>query len=159
MTGSILITRDREYQNQPLALKPTGLWYAAGLSWINWCESEQPDWLKPRLFKLEMDTSDILQLRTVAETIAFNDRYSQQVRGLHSFIDWDAVKRDYKGIEIVPYHWELRYSGGIWYYGLDVPSGCLWDLSALRKTPLIRPHEIEQMVQYENAVGDDDIYA
>ena len=57
-------------------------------------------------------------------------------------IDWPRVVNDYDGIEVNPYFYELRLAHNlIWYYGLDVPSGCFWKASAKKKITLLAEHK------------------
>ena len=40
---------------------------------------------------------------------------------------------------ITPYQWELRFELD-WYYGWDVASGCVWNLSVIESMePVTRP--------------------
>lgn len=46
-------------------------------------------------------------------------------------IDWIKVYHDFQGIIMAPYQWHLRYAW-MWYFNLDVDSGCVWDVSTIQ---------------------------
>ena len=51
-----------------------------------------------------------------------------------SIVDWDRITKIGKGgVEFIPYdrgYFSADYSM-VWYLGIDVPSGCIWDTSIL----------------------------
>lgn len=49
----------------------------------------------------------------------------------HDHINWPMVADRYQGIVIAPYLWSRRMDGGLWYYGWDCASGCIWDAAAV----------------------------
>ena len=127
----------RNTQNSSTSIKPKGLWYGFGSSWIDWSRHEMPEWdvYNQHLFALEVDTSHVCIIDNVDTLDVFHELYSTLDRDLEaSMIDWAAVQRDYDGIEINPYNRSLpfelwqKYS---WYSSWDVSSGCLWNKHAL----------------------------
>ena len=118
--------------------KPVGLWYACGLEWIEWLESEMPHWLDevthlyevaPQYsstnlsnFRWGVRAGGVLRLQSQEEVEMFNSLF-----GVHSGsrVEWPEVARIWDGIEICPYQYELRYELD-WYYTWDVASGCIW---------------------------------
>ena len=44
---------------------------------------------------------------------------------------WYCHGDKYDGIEINPYQFEARYQY-TWYYGWDIASGCIWNLSGVK---------------------------
>lgn len=136
----------------PGHMKPKGLWYSIGRAWEEWRESEMPKWVKPPLhrFRLTLDMSRILRLDTPEAVMEFNHRYSvETLPGLRMLsIDWREVAKEHAGVECAPYFWSLRYEMDLlWYYGWDVPSGCVWDVSAVQefteiKRRLRKPEEV-----------------
>lgn len=114
-------------------IKPEGLWYAFGQSWIDyklaWDKLEESF-----IFELSLDKSKILTLTNPQEINAFNDTYRVGVDG--KIINWLDVSKHYDGIEIVPFNSD--YSDCYWYQTFDVPSGCIWNLKAIVKTELVR---------------------
>ncbi len=127
---------DKIPQRESPAMKPRGLWYAMGSAWWDWCMGEEfRDMTRVRAYRLDIDTTDFAVLTSEKDVLDFTRRFSVPIaEGVRLFQpDWSAVARQFKGIEVDPYHHTLRFSAGLlWYYGLDVPGGCLWDYSALR---------------------------
>ena len=119
--------RDVGQTGQP-DMKPRGLWYSCGSDWDDWCQMEMPEWIDgaPHVYKLQVNPSNMLIIRTGEELEAFNEEYG--VNGI-PFIDWGAVAQQYDGIEICPYQWDYRHEF-LWYYGWDVASGCIWGSGA-----------------------------
>jgi len=119
-------------------MKPRGLWYAMGSAWWDWCHGEEfRDLTKVRSYRLDIDTTHFAMLKTERDVREFTKRFSVPAYpgARLNQIDWSAVATQFKGLEVDPYLYTLRFqSGFLWYYGLDVPGGCLWDYSALRGT-------------------------
>ena len=132
--------RDRNYD-----MKPTGLWYAIGDSWLEWCMGAEFNGIGNYVYEVELNPkSNILVLDNKEQVFAFakNKKYANTGPGYEfmegSFIDWKKVMSEYDGIEINPYFYDLRFDLGLlWYYGWDVPSGCLWKANAKKKINLI----------------------
>lgn len=128
--------------------KPVGLWYGFGGSWMEWCLSEMPDWMKPHLYEVLVDSAKVRRITNIEEFEKFEDEYfylsdfdrrMQEILpitlppyGLRSRdlflvgnIDWTRVAQDYSGVEITPYLYKKRLSSR-WYYGWDCAAGCVW---------------------------------
>ena len=122
--------------NQSTTHKPDGLWYSVGGEWLEWLE-ENKEYLHEDFaggsdhdYLLDIDESRLLIIRTQDELEGFGEEYAQDESGFF-MINWSRVEDDYAGIEIpnlLGYHTHATN----WYYGWDVSSGCLWDMSALR---------------------------
>jgi hypothetical protein len=137
MSNSEEINLNKVYHLKEYAFKPNGLWYAENNEWFRWCHSEMPHWIKPNIFELDIDMSKILVLSNVRGLKLFNYAYSKSISGDLQMIDWAKVQKEYKGIEIRNYY-DLKWNHdlrefNIWFYGWDVPGGCIWDLSAIRR--------------------------
>lgn len=133
----------RDVDQDGYGLKPLGLWYSIGDSWIEWCRSEMPDWVKPHNFILDLDMSRVLLIASKSDIVDFQRRYgaSVGVPGVHLMRpDWRRVAKDYCGIEVNPYFRDLSFTCAdyLWYYGWDVPSGCVWDKSAVKSVKLMK---------------------
>lgn len=116
--------------------KPKGLWYGVGKSWINWVQSEEPQWMGKYIYKLTL-TNSVLKLSSVSATRQFSKKFKADCPGLQC-IDWQKVALEYSGIEIAPYQSSLRSSVLIpWYYTWDVASGCIWNVNAVQKFELV----------------------
>jgi len=115
-------------ENQSIGLKPKGLWYGVGPSWVDWVRSEMPEWEVDNIFKIDINTDRMLMISTSEELLAFNKNYGTVISNYYNVIDWAKVASDYGGIEISPYNYKLRMAREVgWYYGWDVASGCIWD--------------------------------
>ena len=131
------IKKIRSIPSQEPGYKPTGLWYGIGTSWIDWLQSEEPEWMKEKLYKIEINNS-VMRIRTKKEFVDFSKKYGILPSYLttrdpkHVDIDWPAVAKTYTGIEINPYQHSMRLAYS-WYYTWDVASGCIWNVSAVKK--------------------------
>lgn len=132
--GSILPTLRQEP-----GPKPKGLWWAVGDSWIEWCRGERfRTGTLQRTFKLDIDDSKLLVIGRDMSLNEFEREFHyamdfERRSGIstHYAINWPKVAALYAGIEIPVYSWEHRHEL-MWYYGWDVPSGCIWKQDALR---------------------------
>ena len=111
--------------------KPAGLWYAIGTAWIDWVESEMPEWMGDKFYKLET-TSKVLQIYDANKFETFSKTYAYDHATFSDNIDWIKVSTEYSGIEIAPYRPEYRMNY-MWYYGWDIASGCVWKKDAISK--------------------------
>lgn len=140
--------------------KPRGFWYSAAISeedvsWESWCRSER--FRESHLafkYNIEIDDSKILKLSCgYYDILNFTRKYEvRDLGGWHDRIDWPAVSKLYSGIEIAPYDWTSRLAHDtFWYYGWDCASGCIWDLSAIKKFELITEGPVAQSVRAEHS--------
>lgn len=117
--------------------KPIGLWLSHevdDMGWKSWCLIEQ--------FQLEKLTyrrdftivkpEKILHLDSDASIFDFDNEYKMQLYRSINTIDWKRVKSEFGGIVISPYQWACR-NAYTWYYGFDVASACIWDLSTIEE--------------------------
>ena len=120
---------------QKIAMKPSGFWYGFGSEWIDWTRSEMIDWVGKYIYSVDIGNTNVLQIKTHMELMQFSREYSQglmsKVYREGEVIDWKKVASKYDGIEINPYQFEARYQY-LWYYGWDVASGCVWNLSKVK---------------------------
>lgn len=129
----------RSAPSQRIGMKPKGLWYGIGTSWVDWLEGEgysisSKDWGGKYIYKLKL-SGGVLRIKSAAELDEFTDEYNADKHGIGefgSFINWHEVAKKYKGIEIAPYQSSRRHRY-MWYYGWDVASGCIWSASAVSK--------------------------
>lgn len=103
-------------------LKPTGVWYACGVEWLDWVEAEMPNWQHPYVYFLKINKRNFLKLKNDQQIKDFIEHYT--VRGT-KYINWGDVAEDYSGIEICPYVYSIDYP--VWYSAWDVASGCVWN--------------------------------
>lgn len=127
-------------QRQP-HFKPYGLWVsvdAGSIGWPDYVEAEQGDhrWRLHVVHDVRLaPDARILLIATVEDFDAFAGLYGRTERQVpsdyHMYIDWTAVAEAYQGIVIAPYRYDRRLDGGLWYYGWDCASGCIWDADAI----------------------------
>lgn len=114
-------------------IKPEGLWYAFGQSWIDY----KLVWDKldsSYIFEISVDKSNIITLSNHLEIEDFNATYGVGIDG--KVINWLEVSKKYDGIEIVPF--DPNYSDLHWYQTFDVPSGCIWNLNSISDVKCVR---------------------
>jgi len=113
--------------------KPKGFWYSFGTEWVDWVRTEMPEWEKPHLFKIDVDTSRILQLNSTSDIQEFTKKYGNNEEKWTGYIDWVKVSEEYGGVEMPDYSnlWSLRYEY-MWLSTWDISSGCIWDLSLIK---------------------------
>lgn len=111
-------------------LKPRGLWWSVDHAWRRWCEHEMPGWLEgARDYEVVLAPgARVLALATPSDVRAFTAEYA--LRGVP---DWARVAAaGWDGFEAPAYYYSLRHGPeSLWYYALDVPSGCVWNARAV----------------------------
>jgi len=108
--------------------KPDGFWFSVGSEWIDWTESEMPQWKGDNLYSVEIDEKSCFVIETEFDLRDFSRTYGTR----DGMIDWAKVARDYKGIIIKEYIRSARHKFR-WYASWDVASGCIWDASAIKQ--------------------------
>jgi hypothetical protein len=114
--------------------KPKGLWYSCGSAWIDWLESNMPQWGGKHFFSIEINPDKMLMIDTEKKLRIFSEEYGvtdddSSNWGQLEKVGWYEVSSKYSGIEICPYMSENNYN---WYYGWDVASGCIWKKDAIK---------------------------
>ena len=136
---------------QKTGLKPKGVWYGCGDSWLKWMDREKPEWLDAvnYVYELELDQEFILTITNEQQFKRFESEYWGRAPwqgrggwsetgppdGQYEMIEWDTLVGQYDGIEICPYLQQFRMSNSMWYYTWDVASGCIWDSQVLIGEP------------------------
>jgi len=124
--------------------KPEGLWYGIDWQWHEWCEAEDFAGVGKNNFELNIDMSEVLILSKLDDL----NRLPTNRLFPGSRIDevnWPELKKKYKGFELVnqseienesfdPFLSEDRSCLWPFVNGLDCDCGCIWDLSAIKKT-------------------------
>lgn len=128
--------------------KPKGLWYGFGDSWIYFSKTGFSDdsyhSFKTKKFgyKIYPNLSRIVILKTEDDVYNFVNKYLSNLPDNHGEynINWQAVARDYSGIEIPTYdelgmrNWHENNKKLFWWlYPWDVPSGCIWSPDGVAK--------------------------
>ena len=145
--------------------KPAGLWYGFGASWTKWLIDEDMSMGESytKVWNLQVDASKLALMDSMKKIEDFTRQYGKRLPGtpaygdsLHNLIDWKSAASGtktygrgddtmtvqdaftpYSGIEFNPYPIGKARDKFMWYSGIDMPSGCVWDLSAIMKHDLV----------------------
>lgn len=127
----------REKTNQEVEFKPNGLWYGIGTAWIDYTRDTFPHREQEHMFKIDVDESQMLFIRTLEDMEEFEKEYGvKSANSYYTYIDYVKVAQDYGGIEIAPYL-GAAYGKHLWYSSWDVPSGCIWRQGVITKVTKI----------------------
>ncbi len=128
-------------------IKPMGLWYAIGDSWLDWCVGEEFGGIGKYIYDIELNPkANIKFIDTEEDVFSFSKKYRRTDGFYANFpsvhIDWKRVVEEYDGVEINPYFRNLRFAHDLmWYYSWDVPSGCIWKAGAKKKITLLAEYD------------------
>ena len=91
-----------------------------------------PEWTGKYIYDIDTGNTNVLQIKTNDEMLQFNSEYKADVymKDAGEAIDWKKVASKYGGIEINPYQYDDAML--LWYYGWDIASGCVWNLSGVK---------------------------
>ena len=136
--------QDRTYE-QGSTMKPNGLWYAKGNSWMEFVRTELAEMAEDAkyVYAIGFDMDKVLSIKSGRQaervTYMFKD-YKLSQRANVSIVDWDRITKIGKaGVEFIPYdrgYFSADYTM-VWYSGIDVPSGCIWDTSILTTKQIV----------------------
>ena len=112
--------------------KPIGLWYALGDAWLHFMYTDMDIRLHDynTISYVDIDYADVLRINNLEKFYKFQDTFVTQ-----NGVDWNNFSQKYKGIEIIPMFDDFRNNGRSksgWYDQWDIPSGCIWDMSAIK---------------------------
>lgn len=142
---------------QEVDYKPTGLWYAIGDAWVNYLKHNAPQRAFKYMYEIKINTSSMCMIDTEAKVYHFTQKYTKARYGI-KMINWNRVSQDFTGIEFNPYFWKLRREFQ-WYNPVDVPSGCIWNKSAINDIQLIsdnwKENDREEQEESEESYGDE----
>jgi len=108
--------------------KPGGFWFGVGAEWVDWTESEMPQWKGDNLYAVEVDEKQCVVIENERDLRMFHNEF----RTPNGMINWEKVARQYKGIIMKSYIPSARMQYP-WYYTWDIASGCVWDTSAIKQ--------------------------
>lgn len=127
------VTGTEEYMPSGVDMKPKGMWYGIGTSWIDWAEENGMETGK------YFYTIVIRPERVIVVTPENLGQFERKYGKMHSrfgfkFINWYDVAQQYDGVEFNPYGKFTSRAAmkSIWYSGVDVPSGCIWNSRAIQ---------------------------
>jgi|1_EtaG_2_1085319.scaffolds.fasta_scaffold07918_4 hypothetical protein len=135
---------ESNYVQRKGELKPSGIWYGCGTTWLDFIDAQMsgPGKDDTQIWSLKIDMSKVKQLIDPLEIADFTRRYKDvnlYIKTLQKNPDWTSVASSFDGIECCPYPvggWEFRYNY-TWYYGIDMSSGCIWNTSAITHSQLV----------------------
>lgn len=115
-------------------MKPVGLWYSINYEWLEWCRDNFS--IHKEILEIEIDLSNVLVIDSVLKLKSLIEEFGYFIVEGVKYIDWQKLSKRYSGIEFVNYT-EIRNQLSVldlptWFYGLDVSSGCIWDLSVIK---------------------------
>jgi hypothetical protein len=125
-------------------MKPSGIWYGCGTTWLDFIDTQMsgPGSDDTQIWSLKIDMSRVKSLIDPLEIADFTRRYKdidRYIKTMRKDIDWPSVTSHFDGIECCPYpagDWEFKYKY-MWYYGIDMPSGCIWNTRAITHSQLV----------------------
>lgn len=141
-TNQEFIDLNKKY-NQPTiypVFKPEGLYYGINNAWLNWFSNNIPEKAGKYTFELDIDTNSLYRIETIKDLLNLIERYEMRLDPFTG-INWQKLSEDYSGIEIENYHkinFKFRNIKHTWFLAWDVDSGCIWDLSKIKKTKILK---------------------
>jgi hypothetical protein len=132
------VDTNKKYSQNDVFDKPKGMWYALGGAWNEFIKHWDHTYEYQNVFYVDIDYTNILRINTEEKLKNFVEQYNLKPERKGYYIDWIKVSQDYKGLEIIPMRYESRLKY-FWYYYWDIPSGCIWDTSAIKNSVKIYP--------------------
>ena len=135
------------------SIKPFGLWLSKDTEWLEWMESEMPEWAESvkYIYKISIKkNANILRISSFKDLVNLHNRYMNKYRiesetfkdvlyEPYSYeIDWERVCSDYDGVVFTNYYKILEKVNKLskndkhyrtvfwWYKTLDVNSICIF---------------------------------
>lgn len=117
----------RDFNITSGSFKPVGAFWTStyidnSSAWLDWCDYEQPDWIKPYNFLLTVDPyAKVYVIDTLADLERLIARYPYTpLRDTFLvYVDWAAMANDYDGIQVT--------ESGQWATRLTTPGLYGWD--------------------------------
>lgn len=109
-----------------MGCKPNGLWLSIDDEWLRFCESNgfsTFDTSSYYVYEFEIkDWSNIYIIDSVENPLLYKNH-----------VDWNDLSSRYDGIAFLEYNRVKRdlTGGGLWFYGIDVSSICVWNTDIL----------------------------
>ena len=125
--------------------KPAGLWYGCGTTWLDWLETmaSGASSKETQVWSLKIDMSKVKSITSEKELQKFSYMFADHSAYSHqapTTIDWVRTSQKFSGIECCPYpvsndlKLQMKF---LWYFALDVASGCIWDTSSITNSSLV----------------------
>lgn len=129
-TNNKVLDFSRTYE-QKIDFKPKGLWYGVGNSWTDWCKREMPHWIKEYNHTIEIGLTNVWTISSCLDLLHFGLTFKARDEIGMPVINWNKVAKDWAGIEVTNIDEILKLIPPNWFYGWDINSGCIWDLSCV----------------------------
>lgn len=107
-------------------------WYSVGTAWLDWIQSEMPQWLAPVTYAIVLDESKMMKVNSKASIQMFTKGYvSKPMAPKDIAIDWMKLyKSDVQVVEFSPY---MGHMGIGWYDSIDMSSGAIVNKKCIKK--------------------------
>ena len=132
-TSKTAVGRAKDMWTGANNLKPAGIWYATGGTWLRYLTTDLEPWLEDAVYvwEVEIDRTRVRVLGEENDTWQCVSTYGVG-EGVDATLDWTALARDgYSGVEVTEYHQDIRYEQE-WYLAIDIESGVVWDEDAVQ---------------------------
>lgn len=131
------------------AYKTPGLWVSVegDDDWPAWCKGEGFG-LDGFTYATEVVLADDANVKHVSGATAlddFTEEFSVRQHGgpiWHRGLNWNAIRKRWRGLIIAPYCWERRLVTG-WYYSWNCASGVIWDAKAIKELRQTTPPDMK----------------
>lgn len=141
-------------------IKPYGLWYSCGPSWLEAYYFKRlgidPSRTKQTymlggytnyLYSFKINKSKFLKINNKQKIIKFSKGLWPTLKDYiiknkdYKIIDWLKIYNKYHGFEVCPYYYDFQKTmynkSWLWYDGLDAASGCVWNIRDIISVELI----------------------
>jgi hypothetical protein len=110
-------------------------WYGIGFSWLEWIQSEMPQWLAPCTYAIILDEKKILKVNSKQNITSFQNKYViSPERPKDMAINWEKLYNDgINCVEFNPYDKSFTKGKSEWYQTIDMPSGVVVNKLCIKK--------------------------
>jgi FMN phosphatase YigB (HAD superfamily) len=110
-------------------------WYSIGTAWLDWIQSEMPDWLAPCTYAIVLDESKMIKVNSQASINLFSKSYIlNPIAPKDMAIDWNKLYASDKDVvEFNPYLGHIGGAKAAWYDTIDMSSGAIVNKRCIRK--------------------------
>jgi FMN phosphatase YigB (HAD superfamily) len=110
-------------------------WYSVGTAWLDWIQSEMPQWLAPCTYAIVLDESKMMKVNSKASIQLFRKNYISKPNAPKDMaIDWTKLyKANVDVLEFSPYLGHIGGSTDAWYDSIDMASGAIINKRCIKK--------------------------
>jgi|694.fasta_scaffold04876_46 hypothetical protein len=113
-----------------------GLWYGEGNEWISFIQYNIPNLIAMFVHEIFINPSRMCIIHDEKTLEDFTWKYRLDAES--EVIDWDKVASEFDGIECFGNGFDKEN----WQYSWDVPSGCIWNNTALKDSKLLSVYDV-----------------